>query len=174
MMPLQVPIVVTAEDGVTSQRYYVVVTRAAATPAPAPAPESAVISADSLGPVSELYSVPLRTGTSDGRLGAFGAIAPSGSSSSSGSDSGNMPVAAPVSGQLSFSFTPSSEQVREGCGRCLKRRTTRLLLVLRWCSIISCVDAGNCHCPVLEAACKCLYGPLPLLVLLLEPSYHMW
>jgi len=113
---LQVPIVVTAEDGVTSLRYYVVVTRATAVaPAPAPAPAVPVISADSLGPVSELYSVPLRTGTSDGRLGAFGAIAPSSSSSSSSSGDirgGGTPVAAPLGGQLSFSFTPSSEQVR--------------------------------------------------------------
>jgi len=135
----QVPIVVTAEDGVTSLRYYVVVTRAAAA-APAPAPMSAAISADSLGPVSELYSVPLRTGTGSGRLGAFGAIAPSGSSDSSSGSGGNIgggvgPVAAPLGGQLSFSFTPSSEQV-----------CRRIQQMCRW----RCLEAGRPR----DAGCK--------------------
>ena len=96
-MPLQVPIVVTAEDGVTSLRYYVVVTRAVA-------PEVTVsTAADALGPVSELFSVPLRNATGGGWIGASaGALAPRGGDT----DGGPAAAAAPSGGQLTIGAPP--------------------------------------------------------------------
>ena len=97
---------VTAEDGVTSQRYYVVVTRAVA---------AATTIATALGQsIDELWAAALRPGSGVDLLGDLGPSAPApygdfAVAPSSGPGSG-------PSGELVSGLAPSYEQVRRGVG----------------------------------------------------------
>ena len=93
----QVPIVVTAEDGVTSQRYYVVVTRAVA---------AATTAGSALGSLEELWAAALAPGGDIGLLGDLGPSVPGPAGGFAAAPSSG-PGSAVLSG-----LAPSSEQVR--------------------------------------------------------------